>query len=54
LGDRRILSILFGIVLLLVVPLSIDGTVFADDDDERDDNTRHYDDDDDERDDDTK
>jgi len=54
LGDRRIYSILFGIVLLLVIPLSIDGTVFADDDDERDDNTRHYDDDDDERDDDTR
>jgi hypothetical protein len=50
LGDRRVFAILFGLVLLLVIPLSVDGIVFADDDDDDDDDkkfTKHHDDDDD-------
>jgi len=39
LSDRRVFTILFGLVLLLVIPLSIDGTVFADDDDDDKKNT---------------
>jgi len=56
LGDRRVFVILFGLVLLLVIPLSLDATVFADDDDDDDDNKKKYkhDDDDDDYDDDEK
>jgi len=57
LGDRRVITILFGLVLLLVIPLSLDGTVFADyDDDDDDDNkfAKHHDDYDDDDDDDDK
>ncbi len=39
-GDRKIITILFGLVLLLVIPLSINGTVFADDDDDDDDDDK--------------
>ena len=48
-GDSKTITILFGIMLLLVVPLSLDGTVFADDDDDDDDKklAKHHDDDDD-------
>jgi len=53
LGDRRVFVVLFGIVLLLVIPLSLDATVFADDDDDDDDDKKKYkhDDDDDDYDD---
>jgi len=34
LGDSKTITILFGLVFLLVVPLSLDGAVFADDDDD--------------------
>jgi len=54
LGDRRVYSILFGLVLLLVTPLAINSTVFADDDDDDDDDEKKLqvkddDDDDDEK-----
>ncbi len=47
---------LFGFMLLLVVPLSLDGTVFADDDDDDENKkfAKHHDDDDDDDDDDDK
>lgn len=46
-GDRRIFVVLLGIVLLLVIPFSVNATVFADDDDDDDDKKYKYDDDDD-------
>ena len=51
-GDSKTITILFGLVFLLVVPLSLDGTVFADDDDDDDDDkklAKHHDDDDDDK-----
>jgi hypothetical protein len=30
LGDRKIIAVLFGLMLLLVVPLTLDDSVFAD------------------------
>jgi len=41
LGDRKVLVMLFGFMLLLVIPLSFDGTVFADDDDDDDDDKKY-------------
>jgi len=37
LGDRKLITILFGFALLLVLPLSFDAAIFADDDDDDDD-----------------
>ena len=45
-GDRKIITILFGLMLLLVTPLTINYTVFADDDDYDDDDYEYGDDDD--------